>query len=46
MEIEFLVKDNQGTRPIPNAQGSVRIAKTLIQQEDVIAILCCVFKWI
>ena len=39
MKIEFLVMDNQGARPVPNAQESVQIAKTLIEQENVIAIL-------
>lgn len=44
MEIKFIIMDNQGTRPIPNAQESVRVAKTLVQQENVIAILGPIFS--
>ena len=39
MQVEFIVMDNQGTRDFPDADESVRIAKTLIEQEEVIAIL-------
>ena len=39
MHVEFIVMDNQGTRDFPDADESVRIAKTLIEQEGVVAIL-------
>ena len=39
MQVEFIVMDNQGTRDFPDADESVRIAKTLIEQEGVVAIL-------
>lgn len=38
-QIEIIIMDNQGTRDFPDADESVRIAKTLIEQEGVIAIL-------
>ncbi len=44
LEIEFLVMDNQGSRPVPNAEESVKIAKTLIEQENVLAILGPIFS--
>ena len=44
IDIEILVRDNQGSRPVPNAEESVQIAKTLIQQEDVLAILGPIFS--
>ncbi len=44
MEIEVLVRDNQGIRAVPNAEESVKIAKTLIQQENVLAILGPIFS--
>ena len=43
-QIEFIVMDNQGTRLIPDAAESVHIAKTLIEQEDVVAILGPIFS--
>ena len=43
-QIEFTVMDNQGTRLIPDAAESVHIAKTLIEQEDVVAILGPIFS--
>lgn len=43
-QIEFIVMDNQGTRFVPDAAESVRIAKTLIEQEEVIAILGPIFS--
>ena len=39
MPVEFIVMDNQGDREFPDAAESVRIARTLIEQEGVIAIL-------
>ncbi|MCY4401900.1 MAG: ABC transporter substrate-binding protein [Candidatus Poribacteria bacterium] len=39
MQVEFIVMDNQGMRDFPDPDESVRIAKTLIEQEEVIAIL-------
>ncbi len=44
MQIELVVMDNQGARAVPDAAESVRIAKTLIEQEDVIAILGPIFS--
>lgn len=43
-QIEFIIMDNQGERPVPDAAESVRIAKTLIQQEGVVAILGPIFS--
>lgn len=37
--VEFVVMDNQETRDFPSADESVRIAKTLIEDEGVVAIL-------
>ena len=37
--VEFIVMDNQGDREFPDTAESVRIAKLLIKQEGVIAIL-------
>ena len=37
--VEFIVMDNQGDREFPNAAESVRIAKVLIEEEGVVAIL-------
>ena len=42
--IEFIVMDNQGDRPVPDATESVRIAKMLIEQEGVAAILGPIFS--
>ncbi len=39
MEVEFVVMDNQGMRDFPDPDESVRIAKTLIEQEGVVGIL-------
>ena len=39
MQVEFIVMDNQGGREFPDAAESVRIAKALIQEEGVVAIL-------
>lgn len=43
-QIEFIVMDNQGARAVPDAEESVRIAKTLIEQKDVVAILGPIFS--
>ena len=43
-QIEFIVMDNQEERPVPDAAESVRIAKTLIEQERVTAILGPIFS--
>ena len=43
-QIEFIVMDNQGERLVPDAEESVRIAKTLIEQEGVVAILGPIFS--
>ena len=43
-QIEFIVMDNQGERLVPDAEESVKIAKTLIEQEDVVAILGPIFS--
>lgn len=39
LEVEFIVMDNQEERDFPDADESVRIAKTLIEDEGVVAIL-------
>ena len=39
MQIEFIVMDNQGEREFPDTAKSVRIARALIEQEGVVAIL-------
>jgi branched-chain amino acid transport system substrate-binding protein len=39
MKVEFIVMDNQGGRDFPSADESVRIAKALIEDEGVVAIL-------
>ena len=39
MSVEFIVMDNQGEREIADPMESVRIAKSLIQEEGVVAIL-------
>lgn len=39
MQVEFIVMDNQGNREIADPAESVRIARTLIEQEGVVAIL-------
>lgn len=39
MQVEFIVMDNQGDRDFPDVDESVRIAKTLIKYEGVVAIL-------
>ena len=43
-QVELIIMDNQGERPVPDAVESVRIAKTLIEQEDVAAILGPIFS--
>ena len=43
-QVEFIVMDNQAERPVPDAAESVRIAKTLIEQEGVVAILGPIFS--
>ncbi len=43
-QIEFIVMDNQGERLVPDAEESVKIAKTLIEQEGVVAILGPIFS--
>ena len=44
MQIELIVMDNQGERIVPDAAESIRIAKTLIAQEGVVAILGPIFS--
>lgn len=39
MQVEFIVMDNQGDREFPDPDESVRIAKALIQEAGVVAIL-------
>ena len=39
MEVQFIVMDNQGARDFADVDESVRIAKTLIEDEGVVAIL-------
>ncbi len=39
MQVEFIVMDNQGDRDFPDAAETVRIARTLIEDEGVVAIL-------
>ena len=39
MPVEFVIMDNQGNREFPDAAESVRIAKALIEEEGVVAIL-------
>lgn len=39
MDVEFVIIDNQGERDFPDADESVRIARTLIEDEGVVAIL-------
>ena len=39
MQVEFIIMDNQGDLDFPDVDESVRIAKTLIEDEGVIAIL-------
>lgn len=39
MQVEFIKMDNQGDRDFPDVDESVRIAKTLIEDEGVVAIL-------
>ncbi|MDE0483332.1 MAG: ABC transporter substrate-binding protein [Candidatus Poribacteria bacterium] len=39
MEVEFVEMDNQGERDFPDADESVRIARILIEDEGVVAIL-------
>ncbi len=43
-QIELIVMDNQAERPVPDAEESVRIAKTLIKEENVVAILGPIFS--
>lgn len=38
-EVEFVIMDNQGARDFPDPDESVRIARTLIEDEGVVAIL-------
>ena len=44
MPVEFIAMDNQGTRPLPDASETIRIAKALIHQEGVTAILGPIFS--
>ena len=44
MQVEFLIRDNQGERPRPDAAESVRLARELIEQEYVVAMLGPVFS--
>ncbi len=44
MKVEFLVRDNQGDLPRPDAAESVRLARELIEQEGVVAMLGPIFS--
>ena len=44
MPIEFLIRDNQGTRDLPDAAESIRFAKELIEQEGIVALLGPLFS--
>ena len=44
IDIEFIVRDNQGSRVVPDAAESVHLAEALIQEEDVVAILGPIFS--
>ena len=44
MPIEFIAMDNQGMRPLPDASETIRIAKMLIEEEGVVAILGPIFS--
>jgi branched-chain amino acid transport system substrate-binding protein len=44
MPIEFLIRDNQGTRDSPDAAESIRFARELIEQDDIVALLGPLFS--
>ncbi len=44
MPVEFLIRDNQGTRDLPDATESIRFARELIEQEGVVALLGPLFS--
>ena len=44
MPVEFLIRDNQGTRDLPDAAESIRFARELIEQEGVVALLGPLFS--
>lgn len=43
-QVEFIVRDNQETLPRPSPEASIQIAKTLIEVENVVAILGPIFS--
>ena len=44
MPVEFLIRDNQGTRDSPDAAESIRFARELIEQDDIVALLGPLFS--
>ena len=44
MPVEFLIRDNQGERDLPDAAESVRLATELIEQEGIVALLGPLFS--
>ncbi len=44
MQVEFLIRDNQGTRDLPDAAESIRLARELIEQEGIVALLGPLFS--
>ena len=44
MPVEFLIRDNQGTRDLPDAEESIRFARELIEQEGIVALLGPLFS--
>ena len=44
MPVEFLIRDNQGTRDLPDAAESIRFARELIEQEGIVALLGPLFS--
>jgi branched-chain amino acid transport system substrate-binding protein len=44
MSVEFLIRDNQGTRDLPDAAESIRFAQELIEQENIVALLGPLFS--
>lgn len=43
-QVEFIVMDNQGQQPRPTPEASIRVARTLIERENVVAILGPIFS--
>ncbi len=44
MPVEFLIRDNQETRDLPDAEESIRFARELIEQEGIVALLGPLFS--